>query len=116
MPSTNELDNTKKLEITYRVEGGCLGPVGHTHIDKFCDYAQQNIKTKSSHFVTLKIIPRHDKSLAEMQFSVLSKKLSHAQAEKYLSYFGQNLEDIESELSDQLMRLIECYSKSHLSN
>lgn len=114
MPHTRALDNNKKLEISYRVEGGCLGPTGHTHIDKFCEYAQENIQTTSSNFVNLSIIPRHDKSLPEMQFCVLSKKISHAQAEKYLSYFGQNLDKIECELSDQLTGLIETYAKKHI--
>lgn len=109
MPNTNTLD-TKKLEIIYRIEGGCLGPVGHTHIDKFCEFAQENIKMVNSNYINLKITPRHDKSLADMQFSILSKKLSHAQAGKYLSYFGQSLDDIESALSDQLAEIIGEYA------
>ncbi len=40
MPTLSSLDDNKKLAVTYRVEGGCLGPVGHTHIVKFCEYAQ----------------------------------------------------------------------------
>lgn len=42
---------------------------------------------------------------------MLSKKVSYAQAEKYLSIFEQNLEYFESELSDQLSSLIDQYSK-----
>tara|TARA_R110002049_G_scaffold295008_2_gene482108 strand:- start:274 stop:621 length:348 start_codon:yes stop_codon:yes gene_type:complete len=114
MPHAKALDNNKKLEISYRVEGGCLGPAGHTHIDKFCEYAQENIQTTSSNFVNLNIIPRHDKSLAEMQFSVLSKKITHQQTDKYLSYFGQSLDDIECELSDQLTQLIQAYANEHI--
>ena len=48
MPTPTELDNNKKLLVTYRVEGGCLGPVGHTHIDKFCEYAQENMLKRIS--------------------------------------------------------------------
>jgi|TARA_R110000850_G_scaffold86886_2_gene186935 hypothetical protein len=114
MPHSIALDNNKKLEIIYRIEGGCLGPEGHNHIDKFCTYAQEKIQSSSSNFVNLNIVPRHDKSLAEMQFSVLSKKITHLQAEKYLSYFGQSLDDIECELSDQLTGLIETYANEHI--
>jgi hypothetical protein len=115
MQNTKALDNNTKLEIIYRVESGCLGPVGHTHIDKFCEYAQKNIENKSSHFIRLTIMPRHDKSLPEMQFKVLSKKVSHAQAEKYLSYFGQSLDSIECDLSDQLTLLIKRYAEEFIT-
>lgn len=114
MPTPTEIDNNKKLLVTYRVEGGCLGPVGHTHIDKFCEYAQENIENSSSNFINLKIIPRHDKSLPEMQFNLLSKKVTYTQAEKYLSFFGQNLDSFECELSEQLSNLISQYSKEFI--
>lgn len=114
MPTIHALDENKKLLVTYRVEGGCLGPIGHTHIDKFCEFAQENIKNTSSNFITLNVIPRHDKSLPEMQFNVLSKKVTHAQAEKYLGVFGQSLEDFECELSDQLTLLISRYAEQFM--
>ena len=114
MPTPTEIDNNKKLLVTYRVEGGCLGPVGHTHIDKFCEYAQENIENSSSNFINLKIIPRHDKSLPEMQFNLLSKKVTYTQAEKYLSMFGLSLEDFECELSDQLTLLLKLYAEEFI--
>lgn len=114
MPSSSALDNNKKLEVNYRVEGGCLGPVGHTYIDNFCEYAQQHIENNRANFISLNIMPRHDKSIPEMQFKVLSKKVSHAQAEKYLSIFGQNLDDFESELIDQITLLIKNYAEEFI--
>lgn len=116
MPNMKALDSNKKLAITYRVEGGCLGPVGHMHIDKFCDYAQENIKNKNDNFISLKIAPRHDKSLPEMQFNLLSKKITHDQAEKYLSFFNLSLENFEGELSDQLTQLIQTYVNKHINS
>lgn len=116
MPTTTATpDNTKKLEVRYRLEGGCLGPVGHSHIDKFCDYAQENIENKNNKFINLKIMPRHDKSLPEMQFHILAKKVTHAQAEKYLGFLGQSLEEFECELSDQLTALIKRYAEQFIS-
>lgn len=115
MPTLSSLDDNKKLAVTYRVEGGCLGPVGHTHIVKFCEYAQENINNPYSNFIKLIIIPRHDKSLPEMQFNVLSKKVNHLQAEKYLSLFNQNLEDFECQLSDELTRLIQAYADKYIN-
>lgn len=114
MPTHTELDDNKKLLVTYRVEGGCLGPVGHTYIDNFCDYAQQRIENKSSKFINLNVMPRHDKSIPEMQFKVLSKKVTHVQAEKYLSIFGQSLDDFESELIDQITLLIKNYAEEFI--
>ena len=114
MSTIKALDDNKKLIVTYRVEGGCLGPIGHTHVDKFCDFAQEHIENKHSQFINLKIIPRHDKSLPEMQFNVFSKKVSHAQAEKYLAVFGQSLDDFEGELSEQLAVLIDSYAEKFI--
>lgn len=113
--STNApLDDQKKLKVTYRVEGGCLGPVGHTHIENFCTFAQANIENTSTNFIKLDILPRLDKTLPEIQFCVLSKKVTHAQAEKYLSVFGQNLDDFECQLSDQLTKLIHDYAEKNI--
>lgn len=115
MPTFSSLDDNKKLAVTYRIEGGCLGPVGHTHIDKFCEYAQDNIANPFANFIRLNLIPRHDKSLPEMQFNVLSKKVNHQQAEKYLSVFGQSLDAFECELSDELTRLINIYVGEYIN-
>tara|TARA_R110001592_G_C13157640_1_gene748650 strand:+ start:2184 stop:2531 length:348 start_codon:yes stop_codon:yes gene_type:complete len=114
MPTLSSLDDNKKLAVTYRVEEGCLGPSGHTHIDKFCEFAQENIQNPSANFIKLIILPRHDKSLPEIQFNVLSKKINHLQAEKYLSLFGQSLDDFECELSDQLTQFIQTYAKEFI--
>lgn len=114
MPNISSLDDNKKIAVTYRVEGGCLGPLGHTHIDKFCEYAQENIDNPNTNFIKLIITPRQDKSLPEMQFNVLSKKVNQLQAEKYLSLFGQSLDDFECELSDQLTRLIHNYAEQFI--
>ena len=48
-----------------------------------------------------------------MQFSMLSKRVTHAQAKKYLSYFGQSLEEFE--LSDQLALLISSYAREFIN-
>lgn len=96
----------KKLAVTYRVEPGCLGPTGYSKIDGFCSFAQQEIEGLDADYVVWNIIPRTDKSLPEMQFNLMGKRLSHDQAEKYLSRLGKDLEEFELHLSDKLTDLI----------
>lgn len=112
--SSKALPDEKKLAVTYRVEPGCLGPTGNSHVDKFCEYAQKNIDNSNTNFIKLMITPRHDKNMPEMQFNILSKKVNHLQAEKYLNLFGQSLDDFECELSDQLTLLIHHYSEKFI--
>ena len=57
-------------------------------------------------------MPRNDKSLPEMQYSLADKRLSHSQAEKYLAMFGQDLDKLDSDFGDTLEALINQYMKS----
>jgi len=101
------LQQEKKLVVTYRVESGCLGPQGESHISKFCGFAQSKLRTLDSDYVVWNIEPRDNKTLPEMQYSVLGKRITHAQAEKYLSVFGEKLDEFECHLSDKLACIID---------
>ena len=101
------LPEDKKLSITYRVEPGCLGPDGTDIVDNFCSVAQDEFKSLDAGFVKWNIVPRNDKSLPEMQFNVLGKMITEAQAEKYLAAFDKNLEEVEGHLSDKIATLID---------
>lgn len=103
------LPKEKKLYVTYRVEPGCLGPDGKNRIEEFCIYAQQEVENIDSDYVHWDIIPRHDKSLAEIQYNVLSKNMTHTQAEKYLQIFDKSLDEFEGHLGDKLDELIDQY-------
>lgn len=107
MKNNLPLPQEKKLTILFRVESGCLGPQGATHIEEFCRLAQQEFASVDADFIHWEIIPRHDKSLAEMQYQVSNKKLSHDQAAKYLAVFNKDLDEFEGHLHQKLAVLIE---------
>ena len=105
-----QLTENRKLTVTYRVEPGCLGPQGSDLIDDFCAYAQKGVASLDSGYVIWNIVPRHDKKLAEIQYSVLGKKMNHDQANKYLAVFSKSLDEFEEHLNDNLANLINEFS------
>ena len=109
MHSSLPLPQEKKLTVLYRVEAGCLGPEGGNHIDKFCQYAGHHSNNIDTEFIHWEIIPRHDKSLPEIQYQVNNKYLCYEKARKYLKAFDKELEGFESELENVLATLIDDY-------
>lgn len=103
------LPQEKKLTIVFRVEPGCLGPKGMDHINKFCGLAQKKFESIDSDFIHWEIIPRHDKSLPEMQYKINNKKLSSDKAEKYLTLFDKSLHEFEDHLNTKLSLIIDQY-------
>lgn len=103
------LTQDKKLNVIFRVEPGCLGPEGADRIDGFCKHAQIAMEPIDSDFVHWEITPRNDKALAEMQYRITNKNMTHEQAEKYLSLFEKNLDEFEGHLHDKLAMLIDEY-------
>lgn len=101
------LNNDKKLAVTYRVEAGCLGPDGLNYISDFCKFAQEKLQT--SDYIVWNIIHREDKTLPEIQYSLLGKMANSDKADKYLSIFGNNIDDFESQISDDLGTLIRLF-------
>ena len=95
------LPRDKKLTVLYRVEPGCLGPDGKQHIDAFCKFAE--LVSRAIHEQS----PRHDKTLAETQYKVGDKNLSHDQAARYLHMFGKQLDEFEEHLHDALASSID---------
>ena len=106
------LPQDKKLTVIFRLEPGCLGPDGSDHIEAFCGVAQRQIATMDADFVHWVLIPRFDKSLAEMQYKVSDKNLSHEQAVKYLSMFDKELDEFEEHLHDRVAHMIDEYLES----
>jgi len=103
------LPQEKKLTVVCRIEAGCLGPEGADHIEEFCNFAQTEVEPIDSDFVHWELIPRHDKSLAEMQYKINNKKLNHDKAAKYLAMFNKNLDEFEDHLHEKLSHLIDQY-------
>ena len=103
------LPQEQKLTVISRIEAGCLGPDGADHIEKFCLFAQKEFETVDADFVHWELVPRHDKSLPEMQYNVLNKNMDHDKADKYLQLFDKNLDEFEGHLHDKLAELIDQY-------
>lgn len=100
------LDESKRLAITYRVEAGCLGPDGLNYISDFCKFSQSKLQTIDPGYIAWNIIHRADKTLPEIEYSLIGKTVGSDKVEKYLSVFGKTIDDFECELSDQLATLI----------
>lgn len=105
--NNNELPQEKKLTVIFRIEPGCLGPTGSDLIDDFCGLAEKEFESIDSDFMTWQIVPRRDKAQPEMTYQVNNKKLDHDKAEKYLSYFDKNLDEVEEHLHEHLATLID---------
>jgi len=106
MENASPLAENKKLSVTYRIEPGCLGPEGHSHVAAFCNFAQKAFLALNSSYIHWRILPRDDKSLPEMEYSVIGKKMSHSQADKYLTIFDQDLDEFEMDLGQRMAALI----------
>jgi hypothetical protein len=106
MKNSLPLDVDKKLAVTYRVEAGCLGPDGLNYIADFCKFAQSELQTLNSDYIVWNIIHRADKTLPEVQYGLVGKMIDTHKAEKYLSAFGNSIDDLENQLSDHLATLI----------
>ncbi|WP_409525565.1 hypothetical protein [Nitrincola sp. MINF-07-Sa-05] len=107
------LPEDKKLTVVCRVEPGCLGPDGIDHVEGFCVYAQKEIAFYESGLVNWQLVPRHDKSQDEMQYSVRGKVLTHEQASRYLAFFEREIEDVEEYFHTILVRLINQFLGRH---
>lgn len=100
------LQDQQKLTVTYRIEPGCLGPEGSTHVENFCVFAQERVVDLDAEFIHWDITPRNNKQLAEMEYSIASKKLSHDKADKYLQLFGKGLDEFEDHIQGECVGLI----------
>lgn len=107
MPKSVLLTKDKKLTVLCRIEPGCLGPDGLDHIENFCRFANQALKQVNDNFIIWLPLPRYDKSLAEMQYSVNQKQLTHEKAAKYLALFHCDLERFEEDFHEQLSVMID---------
>lgn len=101
------LPQDKKLTILFRVEAGCLGPNGTAHIENFCKLAQQQLAEIDSDFVCWQIVPRHNKSLPEIQYQINNKNLSADKADQFLRLFDKNRLEFEDNFNKKLSLIID---------
>jgi len=95
--------------VVFRVEPGCLGPEGKDHIDEFCRTAQVQVESIDADFIHWELVPRHEKSLSEMQYQINHRDLTHDKAARYLQAFDKDLDEFEGHLHDRLAQLIDQY-------
>jgi hypothetical protein len=109
MNADNPIPTEKKLLMTYRLEPGCLGPDGEDYIEDFCIYVTAAFMERKSSFAIYRFVPRYNKTLTEIEFSVNHKRLSEAKAGQYINFFGQTLIGFEEDLQNQLTRLVDSF-------
>ncbi|PKF63865.1 hypothetical protein CW745_01550 [Psychromonas sp. psych-6C06] len=97
------------MTVIFRMEPGSLGPDGAQYINEFCEFAQMQLQACAPIYIRWAIVPRLDKSLAEMEFQVANKKLAAAKASQYLAVFDENLNHFEEQLEDNLEAIINQY-------
>lgn len=103
------LAEDRKLIMEFRLEAGCLGPDGESHIDTFCQRLNEHFAKTDANFMIWKFIPRHDRSLPEKQYKINGKKISREQAHKYLAMFGRDIQKFEDNIDQTLAELINQY-------
>jgi hypothetical protein len=113
MKKSLPLDVDKKLAVTYRVEAGCLGPDGLSYIADFCTFAQSKLQALDSNYIVWNIIHRADKTLPEVQYGLVGKIIDTDKAEKYLSVFGNTIDNFENQLSEHLATLISQFMSAY---
>ena len=100
------LADEKKLTVLFRVEPGSLGPDGSEQAQQFCQRSQQQLAPIDADFIHWQIVPRFDKSLPELEYTISNKRLSRAQAQQYLKLLTQDLDTVEDHLINEIDRLI----------
>ncbi len=101
------LTDSQKITVTFRIEPGCLGPQGVTHVDRFCTLARAQLQAENPPFINWEVVPRHDKTLPEMDFSINGKALSREFAVRYMDHFGVVLDEFEMNIFNELPDMID---------
>ena len=103
---------SKRLSIQIRIEPGCLGPDGKSHIDTFCTAASRIFAAIEPERIGWVLIPRHDKQLPEQEFFIEGRKLSEEQASLLLQRMGLSLDSLLARGDALLAQLVERYFKA----
>ncbi|MFM2480536.1 hypothetical protein [Celerinatantimonas sp. YJH-8] len=97
------------LELTMRIEPGCLGPDGINKALPFCQFAEEPFHRLGGQALHWQIEPRFDKTLPEIEYRLQDKKLTQEQAERYLSLLELKLAEQEEQASALLSELVETF-------
>lgn len=99
----------QKLTVIFRIEAGCLGPQGISHVASFCKHAKAELEVLYPDFIDWHVTPRSDKSLPEISYSIGGRGLNRAQATRYLALFGHLIDEFEHAVFDHLPEIIDHY-------
>jgi len=103
------VSSPKKLTVIFRIEAGCLGPEGSSHVARFCVQARAKLQSLHGGFIEWDVVPRDDKTLPEIDYAVSGKKLSRDQASRFLSVFNFEIDNFEMTVFDELPEMIDQY-------
>lgn len=103
------LPEENKITVIFRIEAGCLGPQGISHVANFCAKAHQSFINLHPDFMNWKVIPRLDKTQPELDYSISDRPLTRDHASKYLQHFNLEIDKFEMELFDKLPEMIDQY-------
>ena len=108
MTNTTDFSNDNvRIIVLYRVEPGCLGPDGKFFIEDFCAYANDAFKNVQQEHINWLFVPRHDKSLPEIQYQYKERNLSREMAQKLFSVKAIDIDEFEDLLNDQIPEMID---------
>lgn len=109
MNETAQIPANMRLSVIARIEAGCLGPEGDSHVEPFCRFANKSFAAFDQHFVDWFIIPRKDSAEPEFEYQIQKKRLSDEKTDMYLEMLGSSLADFEQRLNDRVCDVIEQY-------
>ncbi|QSX38929.1 hypothetical protein [Shewanella sedimentimangrovi] len=100
--------NEQQMQLTLlaRLEPGCLGPDGLSHIAAFCALAQRSVQALAPGVCQWRLEPRLDKTLPELEFSIANRQLSREQADRYLELFDLEIDSLEERFHTKMAQLI----------
>ncbi len=103
------ISSTKKVTVIFRIEAGCLGPEGVSHVDRFCVQARAKLQSLHGGFIDWEVVPRNDKNLPEIDYAINGKMLNRDQAARLLSIFDFEIDNFEMTVFDELPEMIDQY-------
>lgn len=99
----------KKMTAIFRIEPGCLGPEGASHVEDFCQKAHQAFSGIHSGFLNWKVVPRYDKTLPELDFALRERPMSREHAKRYFELFEIDVDEFEETTFGKLPEMIDAF-------
>jgi len=95
------------LQLMIRVEPGSLGPDGVDHVEAFCVVAEKVFAKVEFANLSFKVVPRYDKTQAELELFMNKISLPEQRARLVLDKLNVTFEQIEEEVMERISTLID---------